>query len=100
MILNVLGAEYTVKIERMSKSTYGDCDTDKKVIRLNNRKELSAETLLHEVLHAALHESGVGFLLHQEGLEEAVVRAIEHGLRTAELIPEVPIEPEPEGHHE
>ena len=49
---------------------------------------------MHEVIHGALYEAGLVFILHQhEGLEEAIVRAVEHGLRTAELIPEFPDEP-------
>lgn len=89
MIVNILGTDYTVKIVKMGKDDYGDCDTDKKVIRLNRRKDQKAESLVHEVIHGALHESGLTNVLHTtEGLEEAIVRAVEHGLKTAELIPE------------
>lgn len=94
MIVNILGVDYTVKITKMGKDSYGDCDSDKKVIRLNSKKDQKAESLIHEVIHAALYESGVVHIIHQtEGLEEAIVRAIEHGLKSAELIPEFP-EPE------
>lgn len=87
MIVNILGTEYTVKICKMGKRDYGDCDCEKKIIRLNRDKDEKAESLVHEVIHAALYESGLVHLLHPEGLEEAIVRAVEHGLRTAELIP-------------
>ena len=99
MIINILGAEYTVEVKKMKKGLFGDCDLDKKVIRINSQKGIPAETLIHEVIHASLCESGVGFIIrHTEGLEEAIVRAIEHGLRTAKLIPEFPFEESEETH--
>ena len=99
MIVNILGADYTVRAEKLKKNLFGDCDTDKKLIRVNTDKGEPAETLIHEVIHAALHESGVVHIInHTEGLEEAIVRAVEHGLRTAEMIPEFPIEEKDETH--
>ena len=44
------------------------------------------------VIHAALAESGLHHMLTADGMEEAFVRAIEHGLKTAGLIPEVTID--------
>ena len=91
MIVNILGTDYTVKLCKMGRRDYGDCDCDKKIIRLNRDKDQKAESFLHEVLHAALYESGVVHQLNAtEGLEENIVRAVEHGLRSAELIPEFP----------
>jgi hypothetical protein len=93
MTVDILGREYKVKVTKMPKHTFGDCDVDKAVIRLNSRHGDLAVTLVHEVIHAALFESGIKHLLdHHEGLEEAIVRAIEHGLTTAALIPEVDFE--------
>jgi len=101
MIVNILGADYTVKVGKLKKGLFGDCDTDKKLIRVNDEKGEPAETLIHEVIHAALHESGVVHIInHTEGLEEAIVRAVEHGLRTAEMIPDFPIEEKEEETHE
>jgi hypothetical protein len=92
--VNILGKEYRVKFCKMAKDHYGETDTDKKVIRINKDKADQGATLTHEVIHAALYESGLTHILHEasEGLEEAIVRAIEHGLSTAGLI--VPLEPE------
>lgn len=91
MTVNVLGRTYTVKFVPMPDDEFGDCCTDKKVIRINPDHGDQATTLVHEVLHAILAESGLKHLLDShEGLEEALVRAIEHGLTTAHLIPEIP----------
>ena len=89
--INVFGVDYSIRFKKMGKHLYGDCDTDKKIIRINDRKEDFASTLVHEVIHAALAESGIHHMLVADGMEEALVRAIEHGLKTAELIPEVSI---------
>jgi len=94
MTVDVLGRSYKVKVAKLPKHTYGDCDHDKAVIRLNKRHGDLSVTLVHEVIHAALYESGLTHIIqqHGEGLEEAIVRAIEHGLTTADLIPEVDLE--------
>lgn len=90
MTIDVLGRPYQVKVAKFTKDLHGDCDNDKAVIRLNRRyPDTLTEALVHETLHAILHQSGVRFLLDStDGLEEAIVRAIEHGLITANLIRE------------
>lgn len=89
LTVGVLGRDYEVKLCKLPKTLHGDTDTDKGIIRLNYRKDSLVETFVHEVIHAALHESGLTHILGQtEGLEEAIVRAIEHGLKTANLMPE------------
>lgn len=96
MTVNVLGRTYQVKFVAMGEDTFGDCCTDKKVIRINQDHGDQATTLVHEVLHAILAESGLKHLLDAtEGLEEALVRAIEHGLTTAHLIPELDDDQDP-----
>lgn len=90
MTVDILGRPHKVKISKTSKEFHGFCDHDKKLIKLNKRDDDINATFVHEVLHGILHESGLKFILeNHEGLEEALVRAIEHGLRTAKLIPEV-----------
>lgn len=77
--ITVLGREYKVRRKRMSP--YGLCDFGPGIIWL--RSGLSADdahqTLLHETVHAVLHESGAQFQFTEE-LTESLVRAIEHGL--------------------
>lgn len=91
---NILGRDYEIKLCKLPKTLHGDTDMDNGVVRLNYRKDSIVETFVHEVIHAALYESGLTHILGQtEGLEEAIVRAIEHGLKTANLIPEeLPLE--------
>lgn len=87
--VNILGTTYRIKIKKLG-GLHGECWPDKKLIKIDASKGTFAETLIHEVLHAALFEAGLTHLLNTpEGLEEAVVRAIEHGLKTAGLIPPV-----------
>lgn len=60
---------------------YGLCDFGPGIIWV--RSKLSADdaqqTLLHEVIHAVLHESGAQFQFTDE-VTESLVRAMEHGL--------------------
>ena len=90
MNVDILGTTYKVKLCKLGKRLYGDCNTDTKVIRINRTMGDPGQTLVHEVIHASLFEAGIIHILYQQdGLEEALVRAIEHGLKTAQLIPEV-----------
>jgi len=91
MIVNVLGRAYTVDLrDYMDSDFYGECDFTKAAIRINkNQKDLES-TIVHEVLHAIIFESGLKYIIDStDGLEEALVRAIEHGLKSANMIPEV-----------
>lgn len=89
--VNILGHDYQILFVKMPKRLYGLCDSDDRTIRINKRyPDEAGRTLVHEVVHASLRESGLVHLLHQvDGLEESIVRAIENGLDTAGLIPEV-----------
>jgi hypothetical protein len=75
----VLGREYLIRRKRMS--SYGLCDCGAGIIWLRSGiKGSEAEaTLLHEIIHAVLHESGLHFNWTEE-FTESVVRALEHGL--------------------
>jgi len=90
--INILGAEYQLLYEKMGKSTYGSCNGSKKVIKINSKLDHFAENLVHEVIHGVFWESGLHHVLTVDGHEEAIVRAIEHGLKSAGLIPEVTID--------
>jgi hypothetical protein len=77
--INVLGREYVIRRKRMRD--YGCCDIGPGIIWI--RSGLSHEdfhaTLMHEVIHGILHESGVHYQFTDE-LTESIVRAIEHGM--------------------
>lgn len=87
MTVTVLGATYTIVDERLDPDLYGECKPGAKVISINrdaNRKQ-KAETIFHEVLHAILYETGLNHIL-EDGHEEAIVRAMEHGLVRSGLL--------------
>ena len=74
-----MGRDYSVRRKRMRE--YGLCDFDHGIIwiRTGLNYEDAHSTLLHEVVHAVLHESGAQFQFTDE-LTESLVRAIEHGM--------------------
>lgn len=78
----ILGREYTIRRKRMTES--GICDFAAGIIYLKSGlKGKDAEaTLLHEVIHGVLHESGLHFNWTDD-FTESVVRALEHGLYRA-----------------
>lgn len=78
----ILGREYLVRRKRMASA--GMCDFSAGIIWLRSGlKGSDADaTLLHEIVHAVLHESGVHFNWTDE-FTESVVRALEHGLYRA-----------------
>ena len=81
--VSIMGRPYRVEYTKLKKDLFGDCDSGKGLIRVNNKltARVAQETLLHEVLHAILAESGLTQLLtHVDGLEEAIVRGLERGL--------------------
>ena len=75
----ILGREYPIRRTRMPSA--GMCDFSAGVIWLRSGlKGSDADaTLLHESVHAVLHESGLHFNWTDE-FTESVVRALEHGL--------------------
>lgn len=90
--INIMGRTYRVEYTKLKKSLFGDCDTAKAVIRINRDLDprVAYETIVHEVIHAILAESGLSQLLQtQDGLEEAIVRALECGLIGAGVLRDV-----------
>ena len=74
------GIRFRIVIAAIESGDYGRMLFDERKIILNTtclvKASLVRETLRHEVLHAALHISGVSFSERYD--EENVVRAIEH----------------------
>ncbi len=80
--VNIQGVTY--KVRRKQMKDYGFCDWTNKVIYLKTgmSTQMAEETFLHECLHAILYQSGINFQMDDK-FEEAVVRALEHGLYQA-----------------
>jgi hypothetical protein len=74
------GIRFAIAVEKLDGGDYGRMLFDERKILISTaclvKAQTLRETLRHEILHAALHVSGVSFLERYE--EEAVVRAIEH----------------------
>lgn len=74
------GIKFRIIVAPIDGGYFGRMVFDEKKILISTlcltKASLIRETLRHEVLHAALHVSGVSFLERYD--EEAIVRAIEH----------------------
>lgn len=81
----VLGEVYKVVVKRLDGDIHGTMDGDKKLIEIDTKSTDIRGTLVHETLHAILHEAGLRNVL-EAGLEEAVVVALENGLMKSGLI--------------
>ena len=75
----VLGREYRVRRKRMKN--FAECDDDAETIWLRSglKGEVAEQSLMHEIIHGILFRSGTKFQLDDKQ-EEAIVRALEHGL--------------------
>lgn len=76
---------YTYTIEKKSpvyvdnSPCYGGCDFSRKVIELDSEYESTMpETLIHELLHAIVEESGLRDLKNAD--EETIIRVMSKGL--------------------
>ena len=74
------GIKFQIVVSAIENGDYGRMNFDERKIILNTtclvKASLMHETLRHEMLHAALHISGVSFSERYD--EENIVRAIEH----------------------
>jgi hypothetical protein len=74
------GIRFAIVYQPIDEGDYGRMIFDQRKIAINTiclaKASLLRETLRHEILHAALHVSGVSFLEHYD--EEAIVRAMDH----------------------
>lgn len=76
----ILGQLYTVEYVDLGRYQ-GESDGDEHSIKVHEDLDGTErrDATVHEILHSILHESGLTHLLTDE-LEEALVRALEHGL--------------------
>jgi len=74
------GIRFAIVCQKIDEGDYGRMIFDERRIVINTtclaKASLLRETLRHEILHAALHVSGVSFLERYD--EEALVRAMEN----------------------
>jgi len=74
------GIRFQIVCQKIDDGDYGRMIFDDRKIIISTiglaKAQLIRETLRHEILHAALHVSGVSFLERYD--EEALVRAIDH----------------------
>lgn len=74
------GIRFAIVCQKIDEGDYGRMIFDERRIVINTvclaKASLLRETLRHEILHAALHVSGVSFLERYD--EEALVRAMDH----------------------
>lgn len=74
------GNKFRIVIGTLDNGDYGRMYFDERKIVIStaclSKSSILRETLRHEVLHAALHISGVSFLERYE--EETLVRAMDH----------------------
>jgi Zn-dependent peptidase ImmA (M78 family) len=86
--VNVFGRVYPIVYEDLSsENIWGDHLHDERMIRIdeNLTPENERATILHEVIHAILFESGLHSMLTRK-LEETLCRSIENGLIGTGLI--------------
>jgi hypothetical protein len=77
--ISVLGREYKIRRKRMKEFALCDDDAETIWLRSGIKGDIAEQSLLHEVIHAILFRSGGKFQI-EEKLEEAIVRAVEHGI--------------------
>lgn len=74
------GIRFAIVSDKIDDGDYGRMIFDERKIIINtvcfSKASLLRETLRHEIMHAALHVSGVSFLERYD--EEALVRAMDH----------------------
>ena len=77
--VTVLGAEFTVSQEKIGEGIWGECDMQKRILRIDPDQPDPMSTLFHEVTHAAFAISGWAKELGEER-EEALTQMLEHAL--------------------
>lgn len=81
-VAKILGRTYSIQYSDLDECS-GLCDLNNKIIFVDLKQQSQQEiraTILHETVHGILHESGLNNLFDNTDIEEAFVRAMEHGL--------------------
>ena len=89
--VNICGHVYTIqfvdyirkKDGSIDESTVGENSNDDRLIKIKTTdiaEKQQRATLLHEIIHGILHNSGLAALLNDDDQEEAFVVALENGL--------------------
>ena len=78
--ITLLGKKIKIHYEPM-ETNLGLSNFSEMAIYINSKQSIeeAKNTLLHECMHMILYIAGVSFMF-DENLEEAIVRALEHGL--------------------
>jgi len=77
--ISILGREYKIRRKRMKEFALCDDDSETIWLRSGIKGDVAEQSLLHEIIHGILFRSGSKFQL-DEKQEEAITRALEHGL--------------------
>lgn len=80
--VEILGTAFAISYQkRIAGNLFGETLPDTKRIKIKSDLTPAAleATLFHEMMHAALFMSGLSQIV-TEDMEEAIIRAIEHGL--------------------
>ena len=75
----IYGVKYPVRVTNLLAPIIGTCDRDKKQIYIEScieSEDLFLKTLLHEVCHGLVYESGLSNVISQE-VEELICIAME-----------------------
>ena len=78
--VRVLGRKFKIEVKEL-EGMYGRCHKAKAIIQIDpDQDEFSLkDTLLHEIMHAILHQQGFN---HEYELEESFVRPLATGIMT------------------
>lgn len=83
----VMGRVYSVTVKPMKKHDALCYRGEGRIVINENLPDDKAYwALIHEVMHAILHESGLRYIINDDNLEEAIVRAIENGLMSSDVV--------------
>jgi hypothetical protein len=77
--ISIMGRDYKIRRKRMKEFALCDDDAETIWLRSGLKGEMAEQSLLHEIIHGILFRSGSKFQIDDK-LEEAITRALEHGI--------------------